>query len=147
MRRRARLVPVMLAVAAAGGLAACSSAPSPKITVHGPAGAVTVRPSTYCSSPGHCSSAKLDIPVITVTSKGSVTIDVPSTVASHGWREQALSLDGQTNYGDSGPLSGQQSYQVAGNAAKGGPFVVQVNQLHNGIPDGSTWSFVVQVSA
>jgi hypothetical protein len=145
MPRLARAAVGLSAVAAAALLTACDK-PAPKISVLGGGRVVTITPSTYCFDAAHCRPAKLDLPVMSVAADDKVLIDVPRSVASRGWRAQALSLDGKTVLGSSGTIRNDHSYKVPSGVANGNAFVVQVNELHNGSPDGSTWSFLVQVS-
>lgn len=146
MPRPARAVAAAGVLAAAALLAACDK-PVPKVTVLGGGKVVNISPSTYCWDATHCpKSAKVDLPVLTVAADEKLLVDVPHQVESRGWQAQALSLDGKTLLGASGPITDSHSYRVPSGVAKGDAFVVQVRELSHGKPDGSTWSFLVQVS-
>ena len=92
----------------------------------------------------HCRKQVLDLPTVTLGADAKALIDVPHTVKSNGWQVQALSLQDITKVlGTSGPITDSHSYRVASNA-DGSPFLVRVDELDGGKPDGSTWSFVVR---
>lgn len=147
MRRIARAVVATVAVVAAVGLLAACDKPAPKITVLGGGKVVTIAPSTYCFDASHCRVAsKLDIPALTVAADAKVMVDVPRSVSHRGWQAKALSLDGKTVLGSSGTISNSHSYKVPSGVAGGDAFIVQVTELHNGVADGSVWSFLVKVS-
>jgi hypothetical protein len=121
--------------------------PVPKITVQAGSFATTVTPTTYCFDPGHCrASTRIDLPVVGTGPDGKVLVDVPRQVAGRGWSVDALTLDGKKNLGGSGPIRHSHSYRVASNANDGAPFIVAVQQLRHGKPDGSRWSFLVRTS-
>lgn len=146
MPRRARAAVAAAVVAAAGVLAACDK-PAPKVTVLGGGKVVTISPSTYCFDPTHCRpSNALDLPTLTVPADQKVLIDVPRAVEHRGWVAQALSLDGTRLLGGSGPIQNSHTYRVPSGVANGSAFIVQVDELSNGQPDGSKWSFLVKVS-
>ena len=127
-------------------LAGCDK-PVPKVTVQSGSFSTTIMPSTYCFDRGHCrSSTRIDLPVVAAAPDGKVLVDVPRDVVSRGWSVDALSLDGKKNLGGSGPIRDSHSYRVASNANGGAPFIVAVQQLRKGKPDGSRWSFLVRVS-
>ncbi|MCU1655600.1 MAG: hypothetical protein JWO57_256 [Pseudonocardiales bacterium] len=134
------------AVAAAALLTGCTK-PTPKISVLGGGKVVTITPSTYCFDSQHCRpTTTLDLPTLTVAADDKVLIDVPRDVVSRGWQAQALSLDGKQQLGSSGPINDSHSYRVPSGVANGGAFIVQVDELERGTPDGSKWSFLVKVS-
>jgi hypothetical protein len=140
------------AAAAAGAavimslLTACQK-PTPQVTVLGGGKVVTISPSNYCFDSSHCRTGKLELPTFTLGPDDKVMIDVPKTVADRGWQVEALSLADITKVvGGSGPITDSHSFRVASNTDNGDPFVVRVDELHDGKTDGSAWSFVVQVS-
>jgi hypothetical protein len=146
MPRKARALAVAAAGLAAGALLTSCSKPVPKITVLGADKVATITPSTYCFTPTHCRKSTLELPVFTVASDDKVMIDVPQQVVHRGWTVNALSLNGSKVLGNSGVISGVHSYRVSSSANNGNPFIVEVDQLRHGTPDGSRWSFLVQVS-
>jgi hypothetical protein len=147
MRRPVRIVFAALAVVVAACLLSACDKPAPKITVLGGGKVVTINPSTYCFDTTHCRAAsKLDIPALTVAADAKVLIDVPRSIAKHGWQAKALSLDGKTVLGSSGTISDHHSYKVPSGVAGGDAFIVQVNELRKGNADGGIWSFLVKVS-
>jgi hypothetical protein len=141
-----------VAVAVAGAAAATSlltacQKPLPEVTVLGGGTVVRITPSTYCFGTDQCRKSALDLPTVTLGADDKAMIDVPSKVKSRGWQVQALSLQDITKVlGASGAIEDSHSYRVASNIANGDPFVVRVDELRDGKPDGSTWSFVVKVS-
>jgi hypothetical protein len=144
LRRAAAVAAGTLATAAL--LTACDK-PPPKVTVLGGGKVVTISPSTYCWDAKHCpSTSKPDVPTLTVAADAKVLIDVPRQVQTRGWQARALSLDGQQQLGSSGPITDSHSYKVPSGVANGAAFIVQVNELSKGQPDGSAWSFLVKVS-
>jgi hypothetical protein len=146
LRRPARAVAAAAALGAVLALAACDK-PVPKITVQRGAFSTTVTPTTYCFDPQHCrASTAIDLPVVDARADDLVMIDVPATLADRGWALSALSLDGKKALGGSGPIEHRHSYRVAANSNGGDPFIVQVNQLRHGKPDGSRWSFLVTIT-
>lgn len=146
MPRPARVVAVAAAGVLAGGLLAGCSKPVPKITVLGGGKVVNITPSTYCFDAAHCRTASLDLPAFTVAADDKVMIDVPEQVVHRGWIVDALSLNGSKVLGSSGVISDVHSYRVPSGTNNGSPFIVEVDQLRHGKPDGSRWSFLVQVS-
>lgn len=134
------------AVAISSLLTACQK-PSPEVTVLGGGKVATISPSKYCFDPGQCRTNSLDLPTFTLGPDDKAMIDVPRTVADHGWQVEALSLDNISKVlGGSGPISNSHSFRVASNAGGGDPFVVRVDELSHGKPNGGTWSFVIKVS-
>ncbi len=148
MRRPVRTLAILgTLVLAALGLAACQE-PAPKVTVQTGSFSTTISPSTYCFDSNHCRrSSSVDLPVVTTGAPDDkVLIDVPRAVAGTGWAVEALTLDGHKALGGSGTLHAQHTYRVAGSANGGQPFVVAIDQVRHGKPDGSRWSFLVKVS-
>ena len=143
MRRPAAAVAA--AVAAVGLLAACDK-PVPKITIQSGSVSTTVTPSTYTFDAAHVRHSPLDLPEITARPGGTVLVDVPRNVRDNGWTVNALSLDGAKSLGSSGTITASHSYRVAAESNNGNPFIVQVQQLRSGEPDGSIWSFLVKVA-
>jgi hypothetical protein len=142
-----RAVAAVVGAAAATTLLTACQKPVPKVTVLGGGTVVTITPSDYCFSAQRCRTSALDLPTLTLGPDDKAMIDVPRTVESNGWQVQALSLQDITKVlGASGPIDGSHSYRVAGNVGGGDPFIVRVNELSGGKPNGSTWSFVVKVS-
>lgn len=147
MPRHLRAFAAVAGAAVATVLLAACSKPTPEITVLGGGRVVTISPSTYCFDATHCRHAsRLDLPTFTVAADDKVMVDVPRAVDSRGWVVNALSLDGTKQLGSSGLIQGSHSYRVPSGTAGGNPFVVQVDELNNGRPDGSKWSFLIQVS-
>ena len=147
MPRHLRAVAVVAGAAAATVLLAACSKPTPEITVLGGGRVVTISPSTYCFDAAHCRrAARLDLPSFTVAADAKVMVDVPRAVDSRGWVVNALNLDGSKQLGSSGLIQGSHSYRVPSGIAGGNPFVVEVDELNHGRPDGSKWSFLIQVS-
>jgi hypothetical protein len=145
-RSRRVLAAAVGAVALTGLLTACQK-PTPEVTVLGGGKVVTISPSRYCFTASQCRAGKLDLPTFTVGADDKVMIDVPREVEHRGWQVQALSLEDVTKVlGSSGAIHGSHSYRVASGAADGSPFIVQVNELSQGKPNGGAWSFVVKVS-
>lgn len=148
MRRPVRTLAILgLLAFAALGLAACQKQ-EPKVTVQTGAFSTTISPSTYCFDTSHCRrSSSVDLPVVTTGQPDDkVLIDVPRAVAYTGWSVQALTLDGRKSLGGSGTIHDRHSYRVASSANGGQPFVVAIDQVRHGKPDGSRWSFLVKVS-
>jgi hypothetical protein len=146
VRIAARAVGVGAAAAGALLLTGCDK-PVPKITVQAGSFSTTITPTTYCFDRGHCrASTRIDLPVVGTGPDDKVLVDVPREVAGRGWSVTALSLDGTKNLGGSGPIRDSHSYRVASNANDGAPFIVAVQQLRKGKPDGSRWSFLVKTS-
>ncbi len=144
--RPARTLGVGAAVASALLLTGCDK-PVPKITVQAGSFSTTITPTTYCFDVGHCrASTSIDLPVVDTGADDKVLVDVPSAVADRGWSSTALTLDGKKNLGGSGPIHNSHSYRIAANANDGAPFIVAVQQLRKGKPDGSRWSFLVKTS-
>jgi hypothetical protein len=128
-------------------LAGCDK-PVPKVTVQAGSFSTTITPTTYCFDPGQCrASTRIDLPVVGTGPDAKVLVDVPRDVAGRGWSVDALTLDGKKNLGGSGPIRHSHSYRIASNANDGAPFIVAVQQLRKGKPDGSRWSFLVRTSA
>lgn len=147
MPRHRRVTTAAAGVLAAAGLLTACDKPAPKVTVLGGGKVVTISPSTYCWDSTHCpTSAKPDLPALTVAADSKVLIDVPHTIQTHGWQARALSLDGSKQLGTSGAITDSHSYKVPSGVAGGDAFIVQVNELRHGRPDGGTWSFLVKVS-
>jgi hypothetical protein len=144
MRRPVRILAVTGALAGTAVLAGCDK-PLPKITVQRGSFSTTISPSTYCFDAKHCHTDKLDLPLVSARPDDTVLVDVPRTMASRGWSVSALSLDGTKSLGGSA-IEDQHSYRVAASANNGQPFIVQVQQLRHGQPDGSKWSFVVKIT-
>lgn len=147
MRRRA--VPVAAGIAAAATLLTACQKPAPKVTVLGGGKVVNLSASSYCFDAKHCRAPGLrDLPVLSVAADDKVLIDVPRQVAGRGWQVRALDLPsgGQKALGTSPTMKGNHTYKVASGAASGDPFIVEVDQLAKGKPDGSKWSFIVRVS-
>lgn len=137
-----------MAVALAAGLllTGCDK-PVPKITVQRGGFSTTITPTTYCFDPQHCrASSTVDLPVVNARADDLVLVDVPATLADRGWALSALTLDGKKSLGGSGSIEHRHSYRVAASSNGGGPFIVQVNQLRHGKPDGSRWSFLVKIT-
>ncbi|MDT4894129.1 MAG: hypothetical protein QOE97_3164 [Pseudonocardiales bacterium] len=146
MPARARAATAAGVLLAAAVLTACSK-PAPKVTVLGGGKVVNITPSTYCFDAAHCpKSSSLDLPVLTVAADEAVMIDVPRQVEGRGWQAQALTLDGSKVLGASGAIDTSHSYRVPSATNGGNAFIVQVDELHGGKPDGSVWSFLVKVS-
>jgi hypothetical protein len=135
-----------VAITASTLLTGCDK-PPPKVTVLGGGKVVNITPSTYCFDGKHCPRSKtLDLPTLTVAADEKVLIDVPRKVESRGWRAQALTLDGSKVLGTSGAIEHSHSYRVPSGIAQGDAFIVQIDELKSGAPDGSVWSFLVKVS-
>lgn len=127
-------------------LAGCDK-PVPKVTVQTGSFSTTITPSTYCFDAGHCrNSGGVDLPVVSVAADAKVLIDVPREVVGTGWSVNALSLDGKKALGGSGTIHDSHSYRLVSGVGGGDPFIVEVEQVRNGKPDGSRWSFLVRVS-
>ncbi|MEO8888422.1 MAG: DUF2771 family protein [Jatrophihabitantaceae bacterium] len=147
MSRSRRAAAAVAGAAAISSLLTACQKPTPQVTVLGGGKVVTISPSTYCFDSTHCRAGKLELPSFTLGPDDKVMIDVPSAVADRGWQVEALSLaDINKVLGGSGPISGSHSFRVASNTGNGDPFLVRVDELHRGKPDGSAWSFVVTVS-
>ena len=147
MSRPVRAVALTAGAVALSTLLTGCDKPPPKVTVLGGDRVVNITPSTYCWDDRHCPrAAKLDLPTLTVAADEKVLIDVPRRVSSNGWQAQALSLDGSKVLGSSGMIGDSHSYRVPSGINGGNAFIVQVDELHNGKPDGSVWSFLVKVS-
>jgi hypothetical protein len=71
---------------------------------------------------------------------------VPRQVQSRGWQAQALTLDGSKVLGASGAIQSSHSYRVPSATNSGNAFIVQVDELRGGKPDGGVWSFLIKVS-
>lgn len=146
MRRPARALAVTVGLAASTLLAGCDK-PLPKITVQTGGFSTTVSPSTYCFGSSQCrNSARIDLPVVATAADSTVLIDVPRVLATQGWVVRALALDGKRSLGDSGRLHDRHTYRVVSGVGGGGAFLVEVDQLRKGKPDGSRWSFLVKVA-
>jgi hypothetical protein len=147
MPRFRRLLAVAVGALAVAGLLTACQKPAPEVSVLGGGTVIRITPSTYCFDTSHCRKQVLDLPTVTLGADAKALIDVPHTVKSNGWQVQALSLQDITKVlGASGPITDSHSYRFASNAADGSPFLVRVDELDGGKPDGSTWSFVVKVS-
>lgn len=147
MPRSRRAAAAVAGAAAIGALLTACQKPTPQVTVLGGGKVVTISPSTYCFDASHCRAGKLELPTLTLGPDDKVMIDVPKNVVDRGWQVEALSLADITKVlGGSGPISDSHSFRVASNTANGDPFVVRVDELHKGKPDGSAWSFLVKVS-
>jgi hypothetical protein len=147
MPRSRRAAAAVAGAAAITSLLTACQKPTPEVTVLGGGKVVTISPSNYCFDSSHCRTGKLELPTFTLGPDDKVMIDVPKNVADSGWQVEALSLaDISKVLGGSGTISGSHSFRVASNTADGDPFVVRVDKLRNGKPDGSAWSFVVKVS-
>jgi hypothetical protein len=147
MRRHLRVLAIAGALASSFLLSACDK-PAPKITVQSGAYSATITPSTYCfdTDPNHCHNFPLDLPVVSARADDTILIDVPSEVVDNGWSITALATPSLIKVGQVTKVKHRHSYRLIASANGAKPFVVQVAQLHNGTPDGSTWSFLVNVS-
>lgn len=147
MPRSRRAAAAVAGVAAMTALLTACQKPTPEVTVLGGGKVATITPSTYCFDAAHCRAGKLELPTFTLGPDDKAMIDVPRAVVDRGWQVEALSLkDISKVLGGSGPISGSHSFRVASNIADGDPFVVRVDELHKGKPDGSAWSFLIKVS-
>jgi hypothetical protein len=143
--RVAALVAGLVAVAAL--LTGCSK-PVPKITVLATKTVYTVSPLKYCGfDRSHCRTGSAHFPVVTAGVDDKILIDVPAQVVHKGWAINAVTLDGTKSLGTTAAITNSHSYPFPSDENSGNPYIVQVQELHSGKPDGSVWSFVVQVSA
>ena len=74
----------LVAIVALGGVTACEKQ-SPIVTVTAHGVVVTARATKYCRPEGKCNESA-DNPVIFIQSGDILGIDVPRSVAEHGWR-------------------------------------------------------------
>jgi len=145
MHRRAGAFAVGIA-AAAGLLAACDK-PAPRVTVYGSRTVINVSASDYCFDSTHCRVQRLSLPVIDVAADDKILVEVPRKLVGKGWQLRALDpSNSNKEIGTSGEIADSHSYKLTSGLAGGQPFIVEVNQLAGGKPDGSTWSFIVKVS-
>jgi hypothetical protein len=145
MRRTARILGVAGALVSALTLAACDK-PAPQVTIQSGSFSTTVKPSSYCFDVTHCRDYGLDLPEISARPDDTVLIDVPRDLVGRGWSVTALATPSLDKLGSPVTVKDSHSYRVAASANNGNPYIVQIAQLHHGTPDGSRWSFLVQVS-
>jgi hypothetical protein len=145
MRRPVRAVAVAGALASTFVLSSCDQ-PTPKITVQRGSFSTTISPSTYCFDAAHCRTSRIDLPAVSARPDDTVLIDVPRTLASRGWSATVVSLASLRQVGGSAAVHDRHSYRVAASVNDGNPFIVQVQQLRQGKPDGSKWSFLVKIT-
>lgn len=140
-----RIIAILAIAGAVLGLAACDK-PTPTVTAQSGATALNIHPSTYCYDGKNCKQHKPDVPTLTVAPNSSILLDVPRQLVGRGWAVQALNLGGTTTLASSGRITNSHSYRLAPGVNNGNPFIVQVLQLDGTKADGSTWSFVVELS-
>jgi hypothetical protein len=145
MRRPVRALAVAGALASTAVLAGCDK-PVPKITVQRGSFSTTITPSTYCFDTEHCRAQRLQLPAVSARPDDTVLIDVPRTIADRGWSATAISLSTLHAIGGATVVQDRHSTRVAASVNDGAPFIVQVQQLRHGKPDGSKWSFLVKIT-
>jgi hypothetical protein len=145
MRRPVRALAVAGALAGTALLAGCDK-PVPKITVQSGSFSTTITASSYCFDPKHCRAQRLELPAVSARPDDTVLIDVPRALAGRGWSATAISLNTLKAIGGATVVEDRHSTRVAASINQGAPFIVQVQQLRHGKPDGSKWSFLVKIS-
>lgn len=145
MRRPVRALVVAGVLASTAVLAGCDK-PVPKITVQRGSFSTTITPSTYCFDPAHCRAQRLQLPTVAARPDDTVLIDVPQALAARGWSATAIALTSLRPIGAPTTVHDRHSTRVAASINQGEPFIVQVQQLRHGTPDGSKWSFLVKIT-
>jgi hypothetical protein len=141
-----RVVGCVFAAAACLVLLAACSKPAPQVSVQSGTFFTTIAPSTYCFDPAHCRTQRLELPPVSAKLNGSVLIDVPRAVVHNGWRVSALATPTLASLGSPATPKDSHTFRVQANINNGNPFIVRIQQLHHGKPDGSIWSFIVTIS-